>query len=94
MEARDKKIPELYGDVVKKLNIHSTSEIDRGLKKMAGGLNATIVGISEVRNKSSDSHGILDLKYKLGEHHALLVVNATKTIVQFLFESYKKQSRE
>ena len=92
-EAGNKKLPDLYSEVVKKLKIHNTSEIDDGLKKIAGGLNASVIGISEVRNRSSDSHGGINLKYKVEEHHALLVVNATKTITQFLFQSYKKQNK-
>ena len=89
--AKNMELPRLYKDVAKELKIHNTSEIDQGLKKIAGGLNASVIGISEVRNKSSDSHGGLDLKYKVEEHHALLVVNAAKTIALFLFQSYKKK---
>ena len=86
-------LPDLYKEVVKKLNIHATSNLDNGLKKVAGGLNTCVVSISEIRNKSSDGHGGSELKYRVEEHHALLVVNAAKTIAQFLFESHKKQMK-
>ena len=93
-EAGNKDLPALYKKVTKKLRIHNISKVDNGLQKIAGGLNAAVVGLSEVRNKSSDSHGETDLKYRVNRHHALLVVNAAKTIAQFLLQSYKKQYDE
>ena len=89
-EAHNLDLPELYKQVSKELNLHPTSsKLDEGLKKIAGGLHTAVVGLSEVRNEAGDAH---PLKYNIEEHHAVLVVNNAKTICQFLYQSYKKQN--
>lgn len=46
-----------------------------------------VQGLNEVRNKVVDSHPRKEVNPSL--HHALLVVNSAKTIVDFLYHTYE-----
>lgn len=80
----DGDLPKLYRKVQKRLNLDpSRPDIDLTLKQVLGGLNSIVAGLAGLRNKMSDAHV---RSYRPGKHHALLVVNAARTIVNFLFE--------
>lgn len=52
-----------------------------------------INGISFIRNHYSDSHGLdSQVKYRLDKRHALLVVNAAKSIANYLLEVIEKKN--
>lgn len=81
----------LKKEVLHQLNIKTDSSYDQTLKKIVSGLNAIIDSISEIRNSGSNSHLP---KINVPPHHAILTVNATKTIVSFLFQSYEYQQNK
>ncbi|MGG3940970.1 abortive infection family protein [Peribacillus psychrosaccharolyticus] len=66
----------------------SDIKLDKALKEVLTGLIKVVSGISEIRNKRGDSHLV---KSKIDRHHALMVVNAAKTVVTFLFSTYQYQ---
>jgi hypothetical protein len=80
----DGDLPKLYRKVQKCLDLDpSRPDIDSTLKQVLGGLNSIVAGLAGLRNMMSDAHV---RSYKPAKHHALLVVNAARTIVNFLFD--------
>ena len=49
-----------------------------------------INGLDEVRNEYGDAHGKSKKNYRPETRHALLAINAARTITEFLLSSYKK----
>lgn len=84
-----KDLVKLLNDVRNYLNLDpSKPEIIEPLKQVITGLASTVQGIGTIRNVVSDSHS---RKYSPDAHHAILVVNASKTIASFLFGTYQYQ---
>ncbi|PFG03025.1 abortive infection family protein [Bacillus sp. es.036] len=82
-------LPELFNKVRTHLNLDpSNEELQKSLKQVLSGLIQVVHGLNEVRNKSGDSH---PRKIKPSLHHALLVANSAKTVVNFLFHTYEYQ---
>lgn len=63
-------------------------DIDSTLKQMMSGLITIVTALAGLRNKMSDAHV---RSFKPGKHHALLVVNASKTLANFIYEIFKSQ---
>jgi hypothetical protein len=85
----DGDLPRLYRKVQKLLNLDpARPDIHESLKQVLGGLSGIISGLAGLRNKMSDAHV---RSYKPSKHYALLVVNAARTLVNFLFEEYLSQ---
>ena len=55
---------------------------------MVGGLSSIVHGLSEMRNKMSDSHAPTHKPSKL---HAKLAINAAFTLCEFLVDSLEYQ---
>ena len=82
-------LPKLFNIVSKHLNLDPSNEsYDKSLKEIVSGLNKIIHGLSEVRNTAGDSHS---KNVNPSFHHAVLAVNAAKTITSFLFHTYEYQ---
>lgn len=64
---------------------------DNDLIKLIGNLSTIADTVNSIRNKVGIGHiGVA----KPNQHHALLVVNAAKTVMTFVFHSYDFQSRK
>ncbi|WP_235191745.1 abortive infection family protein [Paenibacillus sp. FSL R7-277] len=61
-------------------------EIVEPLKQVITGLASTVQGLGTTRNVVSDSHS---RKYEPDAHHAILVVNASKTVASFMFGTFQ-----
>lgn len=85
-------LPKLYTELTKELNLNSANpKLDNSLKEITSGLNKVIKGLAEVRNLSGDSHAkIVTPSF----HHAVLAVNAAKTVTSFLFHTYEYQKKK
>jgi len=82
----------LYRRVQKRLNLDpSRADIDSTLKQVLSGLVSVTSGLAGLRNKMSDAHV---RSYKPMKHHAVLVVNASKTMANFLFETMAYQKKK
>jgi hypothetical protein len=66
----------------------SRKDINETLKQVLSGLTSVVTGLAGFRNKMSDAHAS---GYKAAKHHAKLAVNAAKTFVDFLFDTYAYQ---
>jgi hypothetical protein len=87
----DGNLSKLYKRVQKNLNLDpSQKDISDSLRQILSGLISIVSGLASLRNKMSDSHA---RTYKPSAHHAVLAVNASRTIVSFLFETYDYQLR-
>ena len=85
----DGDLPKLFTRVRKLLHLDpSRQDISDSLKQVLSGLSNIVNGISTMRNKMSDAHGV---SYKASRHHAKLAVNAAKTLADFLFDSMSYQ---
>lgn len=58
--------------------------------QVLSGLASIVSGLAGLRNAMSDAHV---RTYKAQEHHAGLVVNASKTLSDFLSETFEYQQR-
>ena len=82
----------LYGRVHELLNLDPSAEdLDTNLRQTLQGLISVINGIGGLRNRLSDSHAS---SYRPDKRHAKLVVNASKTFVEFVFETYSYQEQK
>jgi hypothetical protein len=81
----------LYKDVSNILNMTPFDYSDDYLKQILSGVFSIINGVSGLRNNYSDAHGSSPKKtYKIDARHAILTVNLSKTIAEYLFLSYEK----
>jgi len=85
----DGDLLKLYKRVQKLLRLEpGRPDIEGPLKQVLSGLASTVSGIAGVSNKMGDRHV---RSYKPSKHHAVLVVNAAKTLANFFFETHKYQ---
>lgn len=63
-------------------------DISDSLRQLLSGLTSIVNGIAAVRNRMGDAHAAA---YRPARHHAKLAVNAAKTLVDFVFETYEYQ---
>lgn len=95
-------LPKLFKHLKKHLNMNdveikndATNEKERfktkyaeSLSHIVRGFTSVIQGLSEIRNLSGDSHLPT---VKASKHHAVMAVNSSITICNFLFHTYKYQ---
>jgi hypothetical protein len=85
----DGDLGKLYKRVQKLLNLDpERRDIDDSLRQLLRGLVSIVGGLAPLRNKMSDAHV---RKYKPARHHAKLAVNAAKTLLDFVYDSFKYQ---
>lgn len=94
--SESEKFPSLYSKVKDILKINADQYKDNpDLRLFCSKLNQLVILVNELRNLYSDSHGstqstIFDFN-KLPKHHIKLVIDTTKTIVNFVISSYEYQ---
>lgn len=87
--AYDGDLPKLYKRIQKLLKLEpSRTDIEGPLKQLLSGLISIVTGIAGLSNRMGDRHV---RSYKPAKHHAMLVVNAAKTLANFFFETHKYQ---
>ncbi|MCG7337066.1 abortive infection family protein [Sporosarcina sp. ACRSM] len=90
--SNNSKLPQLFNTLSQNLNLDASNpKYDKSLKEIITGLYKIVNGLSTVRNEGGDSHARLT---NPSFHHAALTVNAAKTIVSFLFQTYEYQSEK
>jgi len=88
----DGNLSKLYKTVSSILKMSPGDYEEENLKQILSGVFSIINGVSSLRNRYGDSHGTSPSKtnYKIDERHAILAVNLSKTISEYLFLSYEK----
>jgi hypothetical protein len=84
----------LYKEVSNTLKFSKDKKIEQSIKQVLGGISTVINGIAGISNKLGDRHGKLNEQYKPGKSMAILVVNATKTLSEFLVSAYENQCKD
>ena len=85
----DGDLLKLYRRVQRLLNLDpARPDIDGSLKQLLSGLFSIVNGLAAVRNRMGDAHA---RTYKPSKHHAVLTVDAAKTIANFLYETMEFQ---
>jgi len=84
----------LYKEVTNTLKFSKDKKIEQSIKQVLGGISTVINGIAGISNKLGDRHGKLNEQYKPGKSMAILVVNATKTLSEFLVSAYENQCKD
>lgn len=88
----DGDLPKLYKRVQKRLNLSPENpKINNSLKQTLTGFISIIGGLSGLSNKMGDRHV---REYKPAAHHAALVVNASMTFSNFIFDTYAYQQAQ
>lgn len=78
----DGDLGRLYKRVQKLLNLEpNRSDIAEPLRQVLGGLASIVAGLAGLRNKMGDAHV---RSYQPAKRHAVLVVNAAKTLAAFV----------
>ena len=72
-----KQVKELY-------NMHTDAGMDKRINELLSGIEKIIDAIAEMRNKSSDAHGVGQKRINISEHHARLFVNSAMTMADFI----------
>lgn len=91
----DGNLLKLYKLVATTLRMSPGDYDDENLKQILSGVFSIVNGVSGLRNKYSDSHGSspLNSNYKIDDRHAILTVNLSKTIGEYLFLSFEKSEK-
>ena len=79
----------LFKAVQKKLNLDPKDHDLESLQKILRGLTSVIDGLAGIRNRMGDAHA---RTFKAHRHHAVLAVNAARTVTMFLFATQGYQS--
>ncbi len=89
-EQYDGDLPRLFRRVPGLLKLDpSRKDIDDALRQVLGGLTSTVGGIATLRNKMSDAHATT---FVASKRHAKLAVNASKTVSDFIIETFLEQT--
>lgn len=85
----DGDLAKLYKRVQKLLNLDpDRPDIGDSLRQLLRGLVSIVGGLAPLRNKMGDAHV---RKYKPSRHHAKLAINASKTLLDFVYDSFEYQ---
>lgn len=87
------EIGRLYNQVKTLYNMHQARDMDVRINMLLSGLEKILSAITQMRNESSDSHGVGANRIRISEHHARLFVNSAITMADFIL-SIEKNSQE
>lgn len=74
----------LYNQVKDLYNMHGNKDIDKRINMLLSGLEKIVSAISDMRNKSSDSHGLGEKRIRISDYHARLFVNSAQIMSDFI----------
>lgn len=86
-------IKTLYKQVKELYNMHQNEDMDKRINMLLSGLEKILDAIAEMRNKTSDSHGIGCKRINIDEHHARLFLNSSMTMADFVLAVNEKASK-
>lgn len=87
-------IGKLYNQVKSLYNMHQDKDIDRRINMLLSGLEKILSAITQMRNESSDAHGVGDRRINISEHHTRLFVNSAMTMADFILSVEKNASSQ
>ena len=87
------EIGRLYNQVKTLYNMHQSRDMDVRINMLLSGLEKILTAITQMRNESSDAHGVGAGRIRISEHHARLFLNSAITMADFIL-SVEKNSLE
>ena len=84
-------IGKLYSQVKDLYQMHSDKAMDKRINMLLSGLEKILKSITEMRNETSDSHGVGARRINIAEHHARLFVNSAMTMADFILAVGERQ---
>lgn len=82
----------LYSQVKNLYNMHQNKETDKRINSLLSGLEKIITAITNMRNDSSDSHGVGTRRISIKDYHARLFVNSSTSMAEFVLSVAKNNS--
>ena len=82
-------IKTLYAQVKKLHNMHSDKNVDGRINTLLSGLEKILTAIAEMRNESSDAHGVGMKRIKIHDYHARLFVTSAQVMADFILSVHK-----
>lgn len=89
IENTSHELPRLYKDVARAMDMEVDSSPNENIKTILRGFVSIVQGMSALRNEASDAHG---RGLEPSKHHAILAVNTSLTVCDFLLNSYEYQN--
>lgn len=86
-------IEKLYTQVKNLYKMHQSSDVDTRINHLLKGLQNILVSIAQMRNQTSDAHGVGAKRINILEHHARLYVNSAMTMADFILSVYLQQGK-
>lgn len=86
-------INKLFNEVKSLYNMHENQEQDKRINTLLSGLNKIVNAISDMRNNSSDAHGLGSSRININRHHALLFLNSSIVLAEFILEVEKEANK-
>ena len=87
------RLYKLYNQFKTLYNMHQARDMDVRINMLLSGLEKILSAITQMRNESSDSHGVGANRIKISEHHARPFVNSSVTMADLIL-SVEKNSHE
>lgn len=81
-----------YFDIMPR-NINDDIKGAKSIKQVLGSLKAIAQGVAELRNLYGSGHGKSNSYRGLEPRHAQLAVGSSITLVRFMWETYKRKSK-
>lgn len=81
---RSGEIKRKYAQVKDLYHMHGNKEIDKRINELLSGLEKILTAIAEMRNSTSDAHGVGSRRINIKAHHARLFVNSAQTMADFV----------
>lgn len=77
-------IGKLYTQVKNLYNMHANGDLGKRINTLLSGLEKIVSSVAEMRNASSDAHGVGQARIEIKDYHARLMVNASMNMADFI----------
>lgn len=84
------ELPQLYKSIQGVLKLAPSEYTEQTFKMILSGCVSVVTGLGSLRNKLSDSHGMSQKSAKPSPRHALLAVNLSGSMAEFIISSWEE----
>lgn len=85
-------IIKIYNEVKNIYNMQQSSEFDKRVNSLLSGLERIVQSIAEMRNSSSDAHGLGNRRISIRECEARLVMNCAMTFGEYIISIHEDRN--
>ena len=87
-------IKSLYAQVKDLHNMHSDKNTDMRIKTLLSGLEKILTAIAEMRNESSDAHGVGQNRINILDYHTRLFVGSAQIMADFILSVHEHKMKQ